>query len=323
MAIKKMPISKFNEGVYAAYARKDGYIMGSTGQDPKKWSKSSWWFTQYTGKQLTQALYWRENAKRVWDCNGLAEGLYKDYSGVDINSKARYNYSAWCGTKGTGLIPGNKRVAGAAVFWGDAGKPSSIHHVGYLYKPVNASKPEGDWYLIEARGVMYGVVMTKLNSRKPNYWGYMTKYFDYSESIPAPATTPSTVSGNCINVRHGSYYVRTNPDKNASSIGIVRTGDQIPFLGEVSNGWYKVDYKNQIGWVSSKCGDIIESKGVSDSYITVKSGSWHVREKADASSKSLGVVKAGTALKKNGKAESGWVGVLYNGKDAWITEKAF
>lgn len=183
MSINRMPIEKFLSELRAAYQRKDGYIMGSKGQNPKKWSKDSWWFTQYSGSQRTKALYWRENAQRVWDCNGLAEGIYEDYSGVNINTRARYNYSGWCGVKGTGLIPASKRVAGAAVFWGDTA--ASITHVAYLDAPVDASKPEGDWYIIEARGVMYGVVRTKLNSRSPKYWGYMDKYFDYSNAATA------------------------------------------------------------------------------------------------------------------------------------------
>ena len=174
---KKMPIGTFVAQLQEAVARKDGYIMGATGQDPKKWSETSWWYTQYSGSQKTKALYWRKNATRVWDCNGLAEGLYKDYTGTDINTKARYNYSGWCSVKGTGLIPVNKRVPGAAVFWGS--KASSITHVAYLEKPVVAGKPEGDWYIIEARGVMYGVVRTKLYSRDPDFWGIMDKYFDY------------------------------------------------------------------------------------------------------------------------------------------------
>ena len=175
----KLAAGEFVKGLEAALKRKDGYIMGSQGQDPKKWAKGSWWFTQYSGKQREKALYWREHAERVWDCNGMAEGLYKDYSGKDINSKARYNYANWCSVKGTGMIPAKYRMPGAAVFWGDTA--STIHHVAYLYKPVTEGKPSGDWYIIEARGVMYGVVKTKLLERKPNYWGLMDKYFDYSK----------------------------------------------------------------------------------------------------------------------------------------------
>lgn len=197
MAIKRMPINQFVEELTKAEARKDGYIMGSKGQDPKKWSKTSWYFTQYkdrkkyTAEQEEAALKWRETAQRVWDCNGLAEGIYEDFSGVNINTdvdgKARYNYARWCSTKGTGLIPTQYRVPGAAVFWGSSA--SSISHVAYLEKPVNANNPAGDWYIIEARGVVYGVVRTKLNSRKPKFWGLMTKYFDY-EAVTDNEITP-------------------------------------------------------------------------------------------------------------------------------------
>lgn len=186
MSIKRIPTALFVEELREAVARKDGYIMGATGQNPKKWSVNSWWFTQYTtAAQRKKALYWREHAERVWDCNGLAEGLYKDFSGVDINTKARYNYAQWCDPKGKGLIPIGYRVPGAAVFWGTSA--ANIHHVAYLDKPVMADNPSGDWYLIEARGVMYGVVRTRLSERKPNYWGWMTKYFDYDQPHIAPA----------------------------------------------------------------------------------------------------------------------------------------
>lgn len=191
MSTKKMPISLFVAELEKALKRKDGYIMGAKGQDPRKWSATSWWFTQYSGSQKTKALYWRENAPFVWDCNGLAEGIYEKWSGVNINTKARYNYANWCEPKGKGMIPAKYRVPGAAVFTGS--KAASIPHVMYLYKPVVAGKPEGDWYLIEARGVNYGVVKTKLYSRKPTFWGLMTKYFDYGNtSTGTVPTTPET-----------------------------------------------------------------------------------------------------------------------------------
>lgn len=186
--LKKMPIEAFLAELRKAVEREDGYIMGATGQDPKKWSVTSWWYTQYNDSvtQKKAALKWRETAQRVWDCNGLAEGLYKDYTGTDINTKARYNYSKWCSQKGAGMIPVNKRVPGAAVYWGS--KTSSIAHVAYLDCPIIEGKPDGDWYIIEARGVTHGVVRTKLYSRDPDFWGIMDKYFDYANDglVSAP-----------------------------------------------------------------------------------------------------------------------------------------
>ena len=206
-AERRIPIGTFVEQLEAALKRKDGYIMGARGQVPRtgyldptvpeSMCKSSWkpgghMFTQYDGRQREKALYWREHAARVWDCNGMAEGIYEILTGISIDSKARYNYRDWCGVKGAGKIPLKYRVPGCAVFWGSSA--GSIHHVGYLEKPVKASEPEGDWYIIEARGVMYGVVRTKLLSRDPNFWGLMTKYYDYGETQedagPVPEVCP-------------------------------------------------------------------------------------------------------------------------------------
>lgn len=183
-------MSKLSATAFAAFLlercrAKDGYIMGAIGENPRSWKKTHWRFTQYKDRtKYTQAnedkaLYWREHAERVWDCQGLADGYVTD-SGLfgKVNVYARNNYSGWCDPKGTGMIPAERRVPGAAVFWGN--RASDIHHVAYLVEPVDADKPEGDWYIVEARGVMYGVVKTKLYDRKPNFWGWMTKYFDYT-----------------------------------------------------------------------------------------------------------------------------------------------
>lgn len=189
MAIKRMPIGLFMAELQATVDRKDGYIMGAKGQDPKK--LSSWYFNQYadrdnySAKQEAKALYWKENAQFVWDCNGLSEGIYEKWSGVNINTKARYAYADWCGVKGKGMIPVERRVPGASVYWGE--KASNIHHVAYLDKPVVEGKPEGDWYIIEARGVLYGCVRTTLYDRKPNFWGLMDKYFDYNDADYVPS----------------------------------------------------------------------------------------------------------------------------------------
>ena len=183
-------MSKLSTTAFAAFLlercrAKDGYIMGAIGEDPRSWKKTHWRFVQYKDrKRYTQAnedkaLYWREHAERVWDCQGLADGYVTD-SGLfgKINVKARDNYASWCSPKGKGMIPAERRVPGAAVFWQDS--KSYIHHVAYLVEPVDPAKPSGDWYIVEARGVMYGVVKTRLYDRKPDFWGWMTKYFDYT-----------------------------------------------------------------------------------------------------------------------------------------------
>ena len=207
--MQKVHILTFVSALADALARGDGYIMGAYGQNPRTgyldlsvtdvkaaWKPTGWYYSQYadrakyTAAQQARALKWREQCARVWDCNGLAEGVYQLETGTCINSKARYNYAEWCDPKGEGMIPAARRVPGAAVFWGKTA--AKIDHVAYLYQPVEPGRPDGDWWLIEARGVAYGVVKTRLSSRKPGYWGWMTKYFDYGDSDPSVSCADSS-----------------------------------------------------------------------------------------------------------------------------------
>lgn len=328
---KKMPIEKFVSELYAAYKRKDGYIMGATGQNPKKWSVNSWWFTQYTDpKQRKQALYWREHAQRVWDCNGLAEGLYKDYTGVDINTKARFNYAQWCDPKGSGMIPAKYRVPGAAVFWGTSA--ANIHHVAYLYKPVKAGVPSGDWYLIEARGVYYGVVMTKLLERKPNYWGWMTKYFDYDQEAEYPADSPAI--GNRI-LRNGDEgedvkQMQSNLIRLGYSCG--KWGADGDFGDATEQALKKFQSEHGLeadGEYGPKSREAMD-KAIADmerphddpKSVKISGGNCYVRSAPDTSGKVLGVAHDGDTLPYGGQtSDNGWNLVDYKGENGWVSGK--
>ena len=83
------------------------------------------------------------------------------------------------------------------MFWGE--RASKIQHVAYLFEPVEPGHTAGDWWLVEARGVMAGVVKTRLSQRRPNYWGLMTKYFDYSASDPSVSRAAARAVSTCAN----------------------------------------------------------------------------------------------------------------------------
>ena len=177
----KISARKFADFLLARQRAGDGYIMGATGQSPK--TLSSWYYNQYKGAQREQALKWRAQCERVWDCQGLAEGYINDVLRTTINVRAADNYAGWCSPRGTGKIPAQYKVPGAAVFIHNG---SRISHVGYLVQPVKDGDPHGDWWVVEARGVMYGVVRTRLSARGWNRWGLMTKYYDYGAAPAEP-----------------------------------------------------------------------------------------------------------------------------------------
>lgn len=338
MAIKKMPISKFVAELEAALKRKDGYIMGAKGQHPRKWAKNSWWYTQYndSSTQKKKALYWRENSERVWDCNGLAEGIYEDWSGVNINTKARYNYSGWCSIKGTGTIPAAFRVPGAAVFWGS--KASSITHVAYLYKPVNSAKPTGDWYIIEARGVNYGVVKTKLSSRKPNFWGIMSKYFDYAnddfayvEPRLGERLLKNGMEGEDVRELQEALkklgYKKKLGTSGENKDGVDGDfGDRTEMALEQFQRDHDLDDDGEYGPLSHAA--MVEELAklnepvITPRVVTIVDGDCYARTAPNTSGNKLGVAHEGDKLNYQGQtSENGWHLVEFRNQNAWVSGK--
>lgn len=332
MAIKKMPIAKFVKELEAAYKRKDGYIMGAKGQDPKKWAKNSWWFTQYTNAtQKNKALYWREHAKRVWDCNGLAEGIYEDYTGVNINTKARYNYANWCGTKGMGVVPVKHRKPGVAVFIYNS-NDGYITHVGYLYKPVKEDDPKGDWWVIEARGVTYGVVRTKLSARSWNRWGIMNKYFDYSDS---EVDYPKALQLGDRTLKNGCE----GDDVKELQEGLIRLGYSCGPKGadgdfgdgteEAVRKFQKAKKLTVDGVFGPKSLDAFEKALVAldttvsnPKKVKIVGGDCYIRTKSNTSGGIMGTAKNGKTYEYGGTtASNGWNSIVYNNDICWVSGK--
>ena len=325
---KRMPAERFAEQAAQAWKRGDGYIMGATGQDPKKWAVNSWWFTQYKGAQRQKALYWRAHAQRVWDCNGLAEGLYRDYAGVSIDSKARWNYADWCDPRGAGMIPAKYRLPGAAVFWGDSA--SDIHHVAFLWKPVDAKRPKGDWYLIEARGVMVGVVRTRLYDRRPDYWGLMTRYFDYGVAAQSPLRLGDRTLENGME----------GDDVRQLQAGLIRLGFDCGRWGadgdfgdatELAVKAFQREHGLAADGVAGertlaalqKALARLEKPAARPTQVEICGGNCYVRDAPNRRGKALGVVHEGERLPYAGEtdAASGWLKVDYDGGTGWVSGK--
>lgn len=313
-------------------AAKDGYIMGAVGQDPKK--LSDWYFSgQYSGARLKQALYWRENARRVWDCNGLAEGYYKEMTGVNINTRAMYNYASWCDPRGTGMIPAARRVPGAAVFK----KSGEIHHVGFLSEPVDAQKPGGDWYVIEARGVMYGVVRTRLLSGGWNCWGLMTKYFDY-EATDTGAPRPNVNLGGRLLRRGASGEDVQDLQRILMDLGygLPRYGADGSFGAETEAALRKLQASLNVRadgvygeGTHAALMTLLDLNGASGGEAPEPGGrlrvtaavSAHVRGGPGTQYPVRSVARRGREFDFIARAENGWYGVEINGETGWISPK--
>lgn len=340
-----MPTKDFVNELAAALNRGDGYIMGSYGQNPRTgyldlsrtdvksaWKETGWYYTQYSGSQRTQALKWRKKCARVWDCAGMAEGIYELFSGTCVNTKARHIYANWCSVKGKGIIPADRRVPGAAVFWSNSGA-SSIHHIGYLWKPVREDHPEGDWYIIEARGVMYGVVKTKLLSRKPNYWGFMDKYYDYSDTAATVVVEPQTLGSRVL--KNGSE----GDDVKEMQSGLIQLGYDLGRWGadgdfgdqtEMAVKQFQKDHgleatgKFDAPTLAAYEAALVALERPVENPDTVKieGGNCYIRADSNTSGKALGVAHNGDSYVYGGEtSDTGWLKIVYEGGCAWVSGK--
>lgn len=331
----KVPISKFVAYLEWCLAHKCGYIMGAYGQDPRKWAKDSWWFTQYSGDQRRKALYWRENAPLVHDCNGGAEGCYQAETGVNINARARNNYASWCSPKGSGKLPAARRVPGAAVFIHNG---SYVSHVGYLWKPIVAGQPSGDWWVIEWRGVMYGCVKTKLSARGWNRWGLMSKYFDYSEA--GQGDMPDYEFGH-RELSNGD----TGADVKALQEALISLGYSCGKWG--ADGEFGPATKSAViafqtannlvgdGIVGDKTASAINAllpesgeepvsptdSDTTTAQVKVTGGSVYLRTLPSTSGAIVAVVHMNDLLEGAGNAVGGWYPVMLNGETCYISGK--
>ena len=353
--MEKLKPSGFVSFLGQQVKEKAGYIMCSIGENPRTgyldlsvseskcksgWKKNGWYFTQYSGNQRVKALYWREHAKRVFDCQGLSDGYVEMMTGKKVDTRARYNYANWCTTKGSGMIPAKYRVPGAAVFWGTTA--SEIHHVAYLEKPVKDGDWSGDWYIVEARGVMVGCVRSTLYSRKPNWYGLMEKYFDYSEYFdkkPKEDTTVYTLGSRALKKGMSGEDVKQLQEA-LISIGYDLTADGV-YGDKTAKAVYDFKKANDVRTSSGEVNDTYGSRAhdalmkvLSDNeepepseplktktVLVYAAGSWNVRSGPGTEYGIVTVVKKGASFWYVSTADNGWIQVEVNGQYGWLSPK--
>ena len=332
---------KLNPNDFAAFLsacadRHDGYIMGAVGQDPKELHE--WYFnqykdrSQYSAKQEAQALKWRDTAERVWDCQGLVDGYLTEVRGVKVDVRARNNYASWCDIKGAGDIPAERRVPGAAVFMDNG---SYIHHVGYLEKPVTEGRPDGDWWVVEAQGVLYGVVRTQLSKRSWNRWGWMTKYFEYEEAV-IDDTLPAYGWRNLRRGMVGEDVKALQGDLIALNYSVGKWGADGEF-GKATEGAleaFQLAHGLEMDGVAgpetfAKLDELLKETGVpaepddTPMLLQISAGkTWNIRTSPSNKAAVMGIAKRGELYAASGDTADGWIGIMVGGDRAWISRKA-
>ena len=160
-----------------------------------------WYYLYGTVKSKTTAERieerWRNHYSKTWtreaydratacmspgdfatDCQGLLDAYLTYELGEKTDVNADYNYRKWCTGKGKTSEIERPYMLGEAVFM--ANSRGKMSHVGWIC----GLDSDGELLVVEARGLSYGVVVTRLEDRPWTHRGLMTKKFDYKEKEP-------------------------------------------------------------------------------------------------------------------------------------------
>ena len=141
------------------------------------------WKNYYSSHGWSREAYDNATAKMqpddyATDCQGLLDAYLTYVQGEKTDVNADYNYRKWCTGKGKTSEIERPYELGEAVFMANSG--GKMRHVGWIC----GLDADGEPLVVEARGLNYGVVVTRLEDRAWTHRGLMTKKFDYKEEQP-------------------------------------------------------------------------------------------------------------------------------------------
>lgn len=168
------PVKVGSDGVWQ-------YLYGCNGQVCTEYLLDKWYRKYYAGNGWDRQEFdsvtkdWVADKVHVTDCQGLLDAF------LGNNVTADYDYKNYCTDKGLIAAIDRPFVVGEAVFNGDEQKKT---HVGWVCGFI-----KNDPLVVEARGLKYGVCISRMSKRAWKYRGIMSKKFVY-DAQPEPEPTP-------------------------------------------------------------------------------------------------------------------------------------
>ena len=134
------------------------------------------------------------------------------------------------------------------------------------------------------------------------------------------AQKSSTTKMQVINI--DSLNVRKGANAKSTKLGIVKKGQTLEVIS-ISNGWAKINFKGNTGYVSSKyLKEVKDTKTSSSKYkkreMSVTSTTLTVRKSNSTKSSSLGKLKKGNVVIAVQESSNGWVKIEYKGKFGYV-----
>ena len=165
------------------------YLYGSVRVPTNQTTLNSYFKNNYT-KYMTRAQYdeivedWSRSTYAC-DCQGLMDAYMTYEAGVTTDINVQMNYSDWCTSKGEISSISRPWVVGEAVFVYSR-RLGKMGHIGW----VCGFDEDGAPLILEARGLYFGVVITRLADRSWTHRGLMTVKFNYDASMKSSWSGP-------------------------------------------------------------------------------------------------------------------------------------
>ena len=127
----------------------------------------------WSAKQYNHATENMQPTDYATDCAGLLDAFLCETIGK--TDKSANIYYVECTEKGEISSVDRPYALGEPVFM--AGSGGRMHHIGFVCGFL-----DGEPLIVEARGLSYGVVVTKFSERKWTHRGLLTEYFIYGDN---------------------------------------------------------------------------------------------------------------------------------------------
>lgn len=156
------------------------YLFGSVRVQTTQ-ATLDYYYEHHYKSQMTRARYdqltadWDRNGYAT-DCQGLCDAYLTYECGEKTDINANMNYDLWCSERGRIDELTRRWLVGEAVFHMNA--EGRMTHIGWICG-FDGDKP----LVVEARGIAYGVCITRLSDRNFTHRGLMTAKFDYEEDV--------------------------------------------------------------------------------------------------------------------------------------------
>lgn len=118
-----------------------------------------------------------------------------------------------------------------------------------------------------------------------------------------------------------TVYVRMSDSAEADALGKITSGTVLTCEEEQPNGWSRVIYEGETGYVKSEYLNRVDNDGdttVQTTGTVRVSETVNIRAEAGTDSEQLGVAYAGESFSLVEHLDNGWTRILYNGREAYV-----